>query len=204
MPGSGMTGAVEARGSRIGAVAQSRNSRNRDYGQGWGRFVLVLLLPASGIGDIQTTNQTISANVSANGKLSVPASITMRSSDTKFGGLSGSLTMSYWARTSNGGGGSVTVQANSDFSPSGGPSVGAVTYACSGATLGAGCSGNQSLSTSTQTSLVSLPGGACTGGGGVCSSQEPNTVLLNFYVASKPHYKTGTYSAQITFTISTM
>jgi len=170
----------------------------------WGGLVLVLLLPASGIGDIQTTTQTISASVSANGKLSVPGSVSMRSSDTKFSGLSGALTVSYWARTSNGGGGSVTVQAASDFSPSGGPSVGAVTYTCSGATLGAGCSGNQSLSTTTQTSLVSLPGGACTGGGGVCSSQEPNTVLLGLYVVSKPHYKTGTYTAQITFTISTM
>jgi len=166
--------------------------------------MLVLLLPAAGIGDIQTTTQTLSATVSAYGKVSLPASVDLRSTNTRFGALSGSLTVSYWARASQGGGGSITVQANSDFSPSGGPSVGNVSFTCSGATLGAGCSGSHSLATSTQTSLVSLPSGSCTGGGGVCSTQDPNSVLLNFSVPSKPQYKTGTYSAQITLTISTM
>lgn len=169
------------------------------------RFVLALLLPVSGIGDILSTTQTMSVAVSPNGKLSLPATVDLRSSNTHFGTLAGSLTLSYWARTSSAsGGGSVTVQASSDFSPAGGPSINAVSFTCSGATLGAGCSGSQPLATSSQTSLVSLPGGACTGGGGICSTQEPNTVLLTFSVPSKPQYKTGTYSVQITFTISTL
>ena len=166
-------------------------------------FALLLLFPIASLGDIQTTTQTLMANVSANGKLSVPASVSLRSSDTRFGGFSGGVTVSYWARTSNAGGSSITVQAT-DFSPSGGPAAGTVNYSCSGATLGAGCSGPQALSTATQTLLVSLPSGACTGGGGVCSSDDPNTVLMNFVLPSQPHYKTGNYSAQITFTISSM
>jgi len=167
--------------------------------------LLALLLPVVATSDIQTTTQTISANISPYGKLSVPASITLRAADSRFGGnLAGSLTVSYWARTSTAGGSSLTVQASSDFSPSGGPSISDVTYLCSGSTLGAGCSGNQALTISTQTAVVALPSGACTGGGSACSTTEPNTVLLTLSAPDKPRYKTGAYSAQITFTISTL
>jgi hypothetical protein len=185
----------------------NRQSRWYQHSAKWtlgSRALLLLLLPSVGIGDIQSTTQILSANIKAVGKLTVPASIDLRSSDTRFGNLTGNSTLSYWARTSDGGGGSVTVQANSDFLPSGGPTASAVIYSCSGATLGTACSGTQTLATASQTSLVLLPGGACTGGSGYCSTQDPNTVLLAFTVPSKPHYKTGTYSAQITFTISTM
>jgi hypothetical protein len=168
------------------------------------KLLLAAALPVAGLGDIQTTTQTLSASISPFGKLSVPASISLRSSNTRFGGFAGTFDVSYWARTSASGGGAVTLQANSDFSPSGGPSIGAVTYTCSGATLGTGCSGAQALSTSTQTPLVSLPTGACTGGGGVCSTQDPNTVLLNLSAPSKPGYKTGNYSVQVIVTISTI
>src|SRR5579872_4418995 len=155
-------------------------------------FALLLLLPVRGIGDIQTTTQTLSAAVTANGKIAVPANVSLRSSDTRFGSLSGSLTVSYWARTSSVAGNSITAQA-SDFSPAGGPTVGAVSYTCSGATLGTGCSGAQALSAGTQTLLVSLPASACTGGGGACSSDDPNTVVMTFAMPSQPHYKTGNY-----------
>jgi hypothetical protein len=165
----------------------------------------VFVFSAIGIGDMQSITQAMTANVSPYGKLSLPATVNLQSGDTRFGrDLAGSLTVSYWARTSVTGGGSVTVQANSDFSPAGGPSIGSVTYLCSGATLGSGCSGSQTLTTAAQTSLVSLPGGACTGGSGACSALAPNTILLAFSTLNKPHHKTGTYSAQLTFTISTM
>ena len=168
-------------------------------------FILSFALPVSASGDIQSTTQTISVDVSANGKLSLPPTVNLQSADARFGGnLSGTLTVSYWARTSGAGGGSVTVQAGSEFSPAGGPAVSSVTYLCGGATLGTGCSGNQTLSISTQTPLVSLPGNACTGGRSACSTQEPNTVVLNLSAPDLPRYKTGTYSASITFTISTL
>src|SRR5437879_751826 len=94
------------------------------------KLVLVLAIPVSGISDIQTATQTLSANVSPYGKVSVPGSISLRPSNTRFGGFSGSLDVSYWARTSPGGGGSVTIEANADFSPAGGPTITSVTYAC--------------------------------------------------------------------------
>jgi hypothetical protein len=166
---------------------------------------LLVALPVCGNGDIQSTTQTVSASVSPNGKLSIPVSINLIAADSHFGGkLCGSLLVGYWARTSAGGGGSVTVEAVSDFTPAGGPSVTAVTYLCSGTTLGTGCSGSQTLSTSTQSPVVSIPGGACTGGGNACSSSDPNTVLLSLSAPDMAHYKTGGYSVQIAFTISTL
>jgi hypothetical protein len=166
--------------------------------------MILLALPASGIGDIQTTTQTLSATISPAGKVSAPASVTLTSSGAHFGTYSGSLLVNYWVTTSGGGSGSVVLQASSEFTSTGGPSVEAVTYSCAGATLGTGCSGTQTIHTSSQTSVVLLPGGVCTGGGGSCSSQDPNTVQLQFQLPNKPHYKTGTYSAQLMFTISTL
>jgi hypothetical protein len=183
----------------------SSRSIKRKFRTAVRQALLALALPVIATSDIQTTTQTMSANVSPYGKLSLPASVTLRAADSRFGGnLAGTLMVSYWARTSSAGGGSVTVQASSNFSPSGGPSVSDVTYLCSGATLGAGCSGSQTLTTSLATPAVSLPTGACTGGGNACSTAEPNTVLLTFSGLNKPHYKTGNYSALITFTISTL
>jgi hypothetical protein len=94
----------------------------------------------------------------------------------------------------------------SDFSPSGGPTAasGALTYLCGGANLGTACSGTQTASTTTQTPVLSVPASACTGGGGACSSQNPNSVSLTFTLIDSPVYSTGTYSANITFTISAM
>jgi len=167
-------------------------------------MLLLLGLPIRGIGDIRTTTQTLSATISPAGKISVPASVTLISSGTQFGTFSGNLLVSYWASTSGGGSSSVVVQASSEFSPTGGPTAGMVTYSCTGATLGTACSGTQTIHTSSQTPVVSLPGGVCTGGGGSCSSQDPNTVQLQFQLPNKPSYKTGTFSAQLMFTISSI
>ena len=171
----------------------------------WRAALLVFVLPVIATSDIQTTTQTLSANVAPYGKLSVPATVTLRAADTRFGGqLSGSITLGYWARTSTATGSSLTVQASSEFSPSGGPSISDVTYLCSGATLGTSCSGTQTLAIPTQTAVVALPGSACTGGGYACSTAEPNTVQLTLTAPDKPHFKTGTYSAPILFTISAL
>jgi len=111
-------------------------------------LVGLIALPIRGVCDTQTTTQTLFASISPTGKVAVAANINMRSSDTRFGQLAGSVTVSYWARTSAGGGGSITVQA-SEYTPSGGPVASSVSYTCSGATLGVACSGAQVLSTST-------------------------------------------------------
>jgi hypothetical protein len=165
-------------------------------------LALSVVAPARISADIQTTTQELAVNVFPYGKVSVPSSLTLRSADTHFGAVSGTLAVSYWARTSAGG--TLTIQGESEFSPAGGPAVAQVSFICTGATLGTGCSGTHNLSTTAQATLVDLPSESCTGGGGACSAQDPNGILVQFLVPSKPSFKTGSYSAQVVLTVSTL
>jgi hypothetical protein len=159
-------------------------------------------IPANG--STGTGNQTLSAIIDPIGSITAPASASLTSGATTFKPFTGNVTVNYQARTSPSGGGTVTLSVSSDFTPTGGPSAaaGALAYTCSGATLGTACSGSQTASTTAQTPVLTLPASACTGGGGACSSQNPNSVNLSFTLTDNPAYATGSYSAQVTFTIS--
>lgn len=165
-------------------------------------WLTVLIIPASG--STGTGSQTLSATINPVGSIAAPASANLTSSATTFQPFTGSLTVNYWARTTPVGGGTITLNVSSDFTPAGGPSAatGALAYTCTGATLGTACSGSQTASTTFQTPVLTLPASACTGGGGACSSQNPNSVNLSFTLTDSPDYGTGTYSAKVTFTIS--
>ena len=169
-------------------------------------FLLALgSLPAGG--GQGTAVQTLSATLNPNGALTTPGTATLSKSLTSFQPFTATLPVSYQVRTTPGGsGGTITLQVNNDFSPSGGPSAagGALTYVCSGANLGTACSGTQTASTTTSTPVLTVPASACTGGGGACSSQNPNSMNLTFTLVDSPVYSTGTYSANVTFTISAM
>jgi len=170
-----------------------------------GRGVLVAFLtPAIVNSDVRSTTQTLSASLYPLGKVTVSPALALTRSGQPFSAYSGTLPVNYVVRTTSGGGGSVTLQATSEFSPSGGPSVaaGALTYTCSGATLGTACSGAQTVSTAAQTPVLTLPAGACTGGGGYCSSADSNSVSVHFVMPNNPSWKTGTYAVSVTITIS--
>jgi len=173
------------------------------WSQQWPLWLTLGVVPVGG--SIGTGNQSLSATVYPVGSITVPASAALTTSATRFEPFSGSVVLSYRARTSPGGGGNVTLNVTSDFAPPGGPSVaaGGLVYTCGGATLGTACSGAQTASTTSQTPVLALPAAACTGGGGACSSQNPNSVNLTFILADDPGYATGVYSARVTFTIST-
>jgi hypothetical protein len=174
--------------------------------------VVVLLLAPSGLyAATLTTTQTLTADIHPEGGLfSFPNSVTLANTGTALSNFIGSLSIQYRERTTQStGGGSITVQATSDFTPTGGPSVAsppstgdALTYTCSGATLGTNCSGTQTVSTTTATNVITFSASECTGGGGSCSSSSPNTVTVNFTLTDDPKYHTGSYSATLTFTIS--
>lgn len=158
-----------------------------------------------GHSDTATVTQTLNAQLAATGKVSVPVSISLTATGAAFSPYTGSLTVNYRVRsTTTGIGGSITVQSTAEFAPSGGPTVasGVLAYTCSGATLGTGCSGTAAMSLVSATNVLTIPASACTGGGGSCSSANPNTVTTNFSLVDDPTYKTGSYSASITFTIS--
>ena len=166
-------------------------------------FLLVAAAPLSGA-STGTGTQTLTATINPIGSITVPASASFTTSVTTFHPYTSSVAVSYNARTTPTGSGTITLNITSDFTPAGGPSAasGALSYICSGATLGTGCSGAQTASPSLQTPVVAIPASACTGGGGACSSAAPNSVNLVFTLTDDPGYATGSYSAKVTFTIS--
>jgi len=147
-------------------------------------------------------SNTLDAHIDALGELSVPASSSLTHSGTLFNAFTGTVTVQYLARTTAAGGGNITMQVTQDFQ-TGGPSVvsGDLTYVCGTAGLGTAC-GSSTASTSTATSVVTLPTSACTGGGSPCSATNPNTVIVTFSLADRPVVKTGSFTANIQFTIS--
>jgi hypothetical protein len=163
----------------------------------------------------QTTlgTQTLTLIAQPDGLLyGFPNSVTLSKAGTLFNSYTGAVTIQYRARTTAATGtGSITVKATTDFvCASGGPCIttpptagDALTYICTGATLGSNCAGTQTVSTGVGTNVVTaIPAAACTGGGSPCSTADPNTVNLNFSLTDDPKYKTGSYSATLTFTIS--
>lgn len=150
-----------------------------------------------------TVSNGLSANIEAVGDLSVSSSVSLTHAGTIFNVFTGSDTVQYKARTTSAGGGTITLKATTDFA-AGGPSAsrGDLSYTCGAAGLGTPCSSPTTVKTTGATTVVTLPTSACTGGGGSCSSSNPNTVAVNFSLVDDPSDKTGAYTATIQFTIS--
>ncbi len=164
-----------------------------------------VLTPTLGtMGSTASTTQSLNVFLYPAAKLALPASVSMQPGTSRFSPFQATVPVTYRVRTTTGGGGAITLQVTSDFSPGGGPSVnsGGLTYTCGSATLGTPCSGSQTAALNFQTPVLALPAGACTGGGAPCSAQDPNSVTLNFVLGDDPTYSTGSYSAQLTFIIS--
>jgi len=153
-----------------------------------------------------TASQTLNVSIGAVGKLSVvQSSVSLIHTGSTFADFTGSATVQYKIRTTTStGNASLTVQAAADFAPANGPSVANsdLVYTCSGASLGTGCSGTQTVKTSSQTNVVTVGSGACTGSG--CSGTDPNAVTVNLDLTDSPAFKTGSYSTNLTFTISSL
>jgi hypothetical protein len=163
----------------------------------------------------QTTlgTQTLNLNAEAAGLLyGFPGSLTLSKSGSLFNSYTGSLTIQYRVRTTASvGTGSITAKASTDFTcASKGPCIAtppstgdALSYTCTGATIGSNCSGTLDISTTAATNIVTaIPAASCTGGGSPCSTANPNTVVVNFSLTDDAKYQTGSYSATLILTIS--
>jgi hypothetical protein len=161
-----------------------------------------LSVPSRAFSATMTVTNNLAATIQANGELSVPGTTTLSHSGTLFASFTGTLTLQYRARTTSAGGGTITLKATRDFQ-SGGPSVssGDLSYSCGAAGLGTACT-STTASTASATTVVTLPSAACTGGGAPCSGTDPNSVLVNFTLSDRPSVQTGTYTANVQFTIS--
>jgi len=175
--------------------------------------VVMFLVPVGSYAQTTLGTQTLSLTLQAAGLLySVPASVTLTNTGTTFAAYTGAVTLDYRARTTaSTGSATITAKATTDFvCASGGPCIAtppsagdALTYTCSGATLGTNCSGTQTVSTTAATNVVTIGAGVCTGAGSPCGNAATNTVSVNFKLTDDPKYKTGgLYSATLTWTIS--
>ena len=151
-----------------------------------------------------TATQTVSISLSPLGKIYVPSSLNLLKSGTAFSAYNGALPLTFRARTSAVGAGSITVQANGDFAPTGGPSInqGMLTYTCVSGGYGSACSGAQTVSGTAQRPVLTLGSQSCTGGGAGCSAADPASVDLMLRLDNDPVVPTDNYQVQLVFTIS--
>jgi hypothetical protein len=110
--------------------------------------------------------------------------------------------MIYFIRTTEtSGSGYIKAQITTDFA-TGGPSVAnsgtsgdTLSYTCTVAAPGTACTGSVTASTTAQTSIATFAAG-------VHSAKAGNAASLLWTLINDPAYKTGTYTATVTFTIS--
>ena len=157
---------------------------------------------------LATGNTQLSVAVGAESAISVTTattSFTEASGAGIFGApFTGTTNFSYKVRTKlSGGSGTITVKVTSDFG-AGGPSVGsppigdAITYTCTAAASGTPCTGSVAASTGSATSVATFGADAHSTAG--TGSSDAGSVTWS--IPNDPVYKTGTYTATATFTIS--
>lgn len=169
---------------------------------------LAVLLTGSAVANTVSTSQTLTVSIGAVAIISVNP-VTMTTTGGTFNNsFTGSMLLSYKVRTNvSAGTANLQLQATSDFTPAGGPSIAsppspgdALTYTCTSASLGTPCPGPLTVSTSAGTNVLNISAGACTGTG--CTGSDPQTETLTFHLTNDPQYSTGTYQATLTFTAS--
>jgi len=166
---------------------------------------IYLILALAGIGQAQQTT-TLSVAVGPEASLTVTTGTTSlaTSSGTFADAFTGSTSLTYLIRTTKTtGSGTITVKISTDFSPTGGPSVGtppstgdALTYTCTVSTPGTPCSGSLTAA-ATATSVGTF-------GAGASSAKAGNSASLAWSLTDDPVYATGTYTATATFAISAL
>jgi hypothetical protein len=127
----------------------------------------------------------------------------LSSSNGPLSDYTGTTSFTYTIRTGTvGGSGFIKLQVTSDFSPTGGPSVGSpisagdtLRYACAISSPGTASSGFQLASIASQTPVGTFPTNAH-------SPSNGSTASILWDLTNDSLYQTGTYMATITYTIS--
>ena len=117
-----------------------------------------------------------------------------------FANYTGTTAMTYYIRTTETGGtGTITEKVTTDFAPAGGPSAASatdpLTYGCTVALPGTACTGPVTASTTSSTSVATF-------GAAAHSAKAGNSASVAWALVDDPVYKTNTYTATVTFTIS--
>jgi hypothetical protein len=147
---------------------------------------------------------TLSVTVPAEASISITtATTTLSSTPGLFVDYTGTTAFTYKIRTTQSTGtGAVNVKITSDFAGAGGPSVAtppsagdALTYNCTVAAPGTACTGPVTALTTATTNVATFGADAHSGLAG-------NSGSVSWTLTNDPAYKTGTYTATATFTIS--
>ncbi len=151
-----------------------------------------------------TGTTTVSVTVGSEAAIQInTATTTLTTAATTFADYTGTTNLTYKIRTTQGSGtGTITLRVTTDFSPAGGPSVASpptagdlLQYTCTVASPGTACAGSQTASTSSDTSVGTF-------GADARSTAAGNSGSVAWTLTNDPVYKTGTYTATVTFTIS--
>ena len=167
-------------------------------------MMALLICPVTFAQFAATGTTQLSVTVAAEAALQVTTSTTtLSASGTIFNAYTGTTNVTYKVRTTQStGAGTITLKVTSDFSPANGPSVAtppsagdALTYTCTVSAPGTACSGSQTASTTASTSVATF-------GAGASSANAGNTSSTSWSLTNDPTYKTGSYVATVTYTIS--
>jgi hypothetical protein len=151
-----------------------------------------------------TGTTTVSVTISSEAALQVTTgTTTLAGTGAVFNAYTGTTNLLYKIRTTQSTGtGTITLRVTSDFSPANGPSVAtppsagdALTYTCTVAAPGTGCSGSQTASTTASTSVATFGAGASSANAGSAASTA-------WSLTNDATYKPGAYSSTVTYTIS--
>lgn len=147
---------------------------------------------------------TLSVTVAAEASIAINSGTTsLSTTGTLFADYTGSTNFTYKVRTGqSSGSGSIVLQITQDFNGTGGPSVAsppsagdALTYTCTVASSGTGCSSAQTASTTATTPVATF-------GADAHSTKSGDAGSVAWTLTNDPVYKTGNYTATATFTIS--
>ena len=173
--------------------------------------VIALLFTTSfAYGQAGTGTTTVSVTVAAEAALTVSTGTTTLTTTGFFANYTGTTNLTYYIRTTQtSGSGSLVLEVTTDFTgcSTGGPCVAtpptsgdALGYTCTVATPGnsgsaTACTGTVNASTTAQTSVGTFAAGSS-------SLKAGNSASVAWALTDDPKYKTGTYTATVTFTIS--
>jgi len=174
--------------------------------------VMALLFTTSfAYGQSGTGTTTVSVTVAAEAALTVNTGTTTLTTTGFFAPYAGTTNLTYYIRTTQStGSGSLALQVTSDFggaSCTGGPCVAtppsagdALTYTCTVSAPGNNgtatpCTGSVTAKTTAQTNVATF-------GADNRSLVTGNSGSVTWALTDDPKYKTGTYTATVTFTIS--
>lgn len=163
----------------------------------------LLLTPAA---YCATGTATVNLTVGAESTITITTgTTTLTTAGSNFSNYTGTTNFTYQIRTTQTGGtGNVQLEVTTDFSPAGGPSIAtpptagdALSYTCtgSGSSAPTPCTGSQTASTTASTPVLNFAADAH-------STMAGDAGSVNWTLTNDPKYKTGTYSAIVTFTIS--